>query len=76
MKEENTILATIREWLERYQQAESLFPSTSKTTISQKDIIEIREEVEVEAEALKLRKKWNLGLAPIESMVALLVNAD
>lgn len=72
VKEQNSIMATIREWLERYQQAENLFPTTNKPTISQKDITEIREEADVENEALKLRKKWNLGLAPIESMVALL----
>jgi hypothetical protein len=72
VKEQNTIMATIREWLERYQQVEARFPLTNKTAISQKDIVEIFEEAEVETEAIKLREKWKLGLAPIESMVALL----
>lgn len=72
VREQNTILATIREWLERYYQAENLFPTTCSATISQTNMINITKESEVEAVALKFRKAWNLGLAPIESMVSLL----
>lgn len=70
--EQNAILASITEWLERYQQAESLFSLANKAEISNNNMIEIQKEVEVETAALKLRERWNLGLAPIESMVSLL----
>lgn|GEM_PF-4063391 len=72
-KEQNEILAAIKDWLERYHQAETLFPSIAQAeTLSEKAMIEVQDETEVEQIALDLRGKWNLGLAPIENMVSLL----
>lgn len=73
VKEQNEILAAIKDWLERYHQAENLFPSIAQgETLSEKAMIKVQDETDVEKIALDLREKWNLGLAPIENMVSLL----
>lgn len=70
VKEQNSLIAGIRDWLERYKQTEALFADKisfglpAPTTVSNLD--------EIEKIAVDLRRKWQLGLAPIENMTSLL----
>ncbi len=71
-KQERAIIAQIQEWLERYLDGESLFggppefelPSTLDRRATSLDT--------AERVAIDLRQGWNLGLAPIESLMEVL----
>jgi len=71
-KQEYAIMGQIQEWLERYLDIESFFggppdfdlPADLNRCVASLD--------EVELVALNLRRGWDLGLAPIESLVEVL----
>jgi Zn-dependent peptidase ImmA (M78 family)/DNA-binding XRE family transcriptional regulator len=71
-KQEQAIMGQIQEWLERYLDIESFFggppdlhlPVTLNRRAASMD--------KVEDVALNLRRHWDLGLAPIESLVEVL----
>ena len=70
IKEQNSLIAGIRDWLERYKQVEALFPDQISFALPEaKAVSEIKE---IENIAANLRYKWQLGLAPIENMTSLL----
>ncbi|HOY65239.1 MAG TPA: XRE family transcriptional regulator [Candidatus Ozemobacteraceae bacterium] len=72
-KEQRSIIGRIHDWLERYEQIESLFPHRIEDTFLASDNQRnVSSADEVEAIAMELRNAWNLGLAPIENMTALL----
>ncbi|MBA2393623.1 MAG: ImmA/IrrE family metallo-endopeptidase [Ktedonobacteraceae bacterium] len=65
--EDASILERIQEWLERYLDIESLLNRASTFTLPPPQRIEIMEEIE--SAALALRKQWCLGLDPIENLM-------
>ena len=66
IKQQNTLQARIQDWLERYEQAEALFPKEQpKISPLFENPAEITSDEEIEALALKVRKTWGLGTAPI-----------
>lgn len=70
-KEQRSIIGRIQDWLERYAQVENLFPHRSEDPFLAAPKRKASGD-EVEDVAMDLRNKWNLGLAPIENMTALL----
>lgn len=69
IKEQTTLQAKIQDWLERYEQAEALFPKERpKVSPLFETPAEIGSDEEIEALALKVRKAWELGTAPIPPM--------
>jgi Zn-dependent peptidase ImmA (M78 family)/DNA-binding XRE family transcriptional regulator len=65
VKDETAVMACIEESLEPYLEVESLFPD-EQTSFKAKYSVSTVEDAEDAAK--KLRRKWNLGLAPIESL--------
>lgn len=71
-KKEYAILGQIQEWLERYLDVESLFgesPHFDLPADLERRVVSLEQ---VEQVALDLRRAWDLGLAPIESLVEVL----
>ncbi|MGD9101285.1 MAG: helix-turn-helix transcriptional regulator, partial [Anaerolineae bacterium] len=71
-KKEYAILGQIQEWLERYLDVESLFgesPRFDLPTNLERRVVSLEQ---VEQVVLDLRRAWDLGLAPIESLVEVL----
>ena len=70
VKEQESIQGRIQDWVERYLEVESIFPDEQHAAnlllrkVSSLD--------EVEAVALELRDRWNLGYDPIENLAQLL----
>ena len=73
-KQEQAIIASVQEWLERYLEVESLFPSEAQPRFELPSTVnpKVNSLDDVEEVAKDLRRTWDLGLAPIESMVELL----
>jgi Zn-dependent peptidase ImmA (M78 family)/DNA-binding XRE family transcriptional regulator len=71
-KQEQAIIAQIQEWLERYLDAESFFGGPPEFELPSDLDRRVTSLDEVERVAIQLREGWNLGLAPIESMVEVL----
>jgi Zn-dependent peptidase ImmA (M78 family)/DNA-binding XRE family transcriptional regulator len=71
-KKEYAILGQIQEWLERYLDAESLFGETPSIDLPDDLDRRVASVDEVERVALELREAWDLGLAPIESLMEVL----
>jgi len=73
-KQEQAILAHVQEWLERYLETESLFPSDEMPHFALPDGMSHQMSSLEEAEdvALALREEWGLGKVPLESLVDLL----
>jgi Zn-dependent peptidase ImmA (M78 family)/DNA-binding XRE family transcriptional regulator len=73
-KQEQVVLAQVREWLERYLEIESFFDLDAVPRFSLPDEAERRVASlqNVEDVAIALRTAWGWGLDPIESMVELL----
>ncbi|KAF1081899.1 MAG: hypothetical protein GQF41_1539 [Candidatus Rifleibacterium amylolyticum] len=70
VKEQNSLVAEMQDWLERYKQVESLFNEHMSVVLPR---IEPAATVDqIEQIAVNLRQEWNLGQAPIESMTSLL----
>jgi len=73
IKEENALLASIQDWLERYLEIERILQlEVPKFTYPEGFPYRVVTEEDVEAAALALREAWKLGLDPIENMVQLL----
>jgi Zn-dependent peptidase ImmA (M78 family)/DNA-binding XRE family transcriptional regulator len=73
-KQEQVVLAQVREWLERYLETESFFDLEGIPKFSLPDAAErlVASLEDVEDVAIALREEWGLGLDPVESMVELL----
>jgi len=71
-KQERTIVAQIQEWLERYLDVESFFGGPPDFEFPPDLDCRVASADEVERVAIELRQGWNLGLAPIESLVEVL----
>ena len=71
-KEEQQIKASVMEWLERYQQVEDILGIENQNGCDFKYKISNFEDVE--NAAADIRDKWNLGKAPIKSMMDLFEN--
>jgi Zn-dependent peptidase ImmA (M78 family)/transcriptional regulator with XRE-family HTH domain len=71
-KQEQAIIAQIQEWLERYLDVESFFDGPPEFELPPDLDRRVTSLDEVERVAIELREGWNLGLAPIESLVEVL----
>ena len=72
-KEANTLLASIRDWLERYLEIENILHlGVPKFIYPERFPYEITDGKDIEAAVLALREAWQLGLDPIENVVQLL----
>jgi Zn-dependent peptidase ImmA (M78 family) len=73
-KQEQAIQAHIQEWLERYLEIESFFPSEEMPRFAHPEGLVWQEGSleDVERVALELRQEWKLGVDPIDSLVELL----
>ncbi len=71
-KQELAIMGQIQEWLERYLDVESLFGGPPEFDLPAGLDRRVASMDEVEHVALNLRQEWDLGLAPIESLVEVL----
>lgn len=69
IKEERALISRIEEWLERYVEAEDLFPQSRPSLRFQQSVTSIEE---VEQVANEIRKLWELGQAPIENLTQVL----
>ncbi len=71
---EESIIARVQDWLERYAEVESLFPSDEHPvfTLPRGWPRRIRSLDEVERAVVDLRLTWNLGLGPIENLAEVL----
>jgi len=69
-KDEQFILAQIRDWLERYLEIETFYDLDESYRMPEKHRI-LRKE-ELETAAIYLREQWSLGLAPIENLIEIL----
>lgn len=71
-REEAALLAQVQAWLERYLDIEGLLRCEVRFEFPKGFPFRIASLKEVEGAALKLRKAWELGLDPIESLVDVL----
>jgi Zn-dependent peptidase ImmA (M78 family)/transcriptional regulator with XRE-family HTH domain len=71
-KKEYAILGQIQEWLERYLDAESLFVETPSFDFPDALNPRVASVDDAERVAQGLRQAWDLGLAPIESLMEIL----
>jgi Zn-dependent peptidase ImmA (M78 family)/transcriptional regulator with XRE-family HTH domain len=71
-KQEQAIAAQIQEWLERYLDVESFFGGPPEFELPSDVNCRVASLDEVERVAIELRQGWDLGLAPIESLVEVL----
>jgi Zn-dependent peptidase ImmA (M78 family)/DNA-binding XRE family transcriptional regulator len=71
-KQEQAITAQIQEWLERYLDVESFFGGPPEFELPPDLDRRVTSLDEVERVAIELREGWDLGLAPIESLVEVL----
>ena len=67
LRDERSIIAQIRDWLERYLEIENLYDLDESYSLPEKYKI-LREE-DLEKAAIQLREKWSLGTAPIENLI-------
>ena len=72
-RQEDSIKEQVREFLERYIEVENLLNIRVRFNNPVKDI-KIAEVEEVEAAALKIIDKWNLGFDPIPNVIEMLEN--
>lgn len=70
IKEQHSLIAGIKDWLERYKQIESLFPDKIDFELPEAQCF--TEAAQIETIAKSLRQKWQLGNAPIENLTSLL----
>jgi transcriptional regulator with XRE-family HTH domain len=73
-KQEDAIMGQIQDWLERYREVEALFPNGATRPFSVPENVERHASSAEDIEHLtqELRENWELGLAPIEDLTALL----
>ena len=71
-KQEYAIIGRVQDWLERYLEVESLFGEPLRFTLPSDFDRRVATLDDVEKVALALRRQWNLGLGPIESLVEVL----
>ncbi len=71
-KQERSIHARVKDWLERYVEVESLFREPLSFDLPRGLPKEIKAPEETEETALTLRRAWNLGEDPIVSLVEIL----
>lgn len=71
-KKEYAILGQIQEWLERYLDVENFFGGSPEFDLPAGLDRRVASTDEIERVALNLRQEWDLGLAPIESLVEVL----
>jgi Zn-dependent peptidase ImmA (M78 family)/transcriptional regulator with XRE-family HTH domain len=71
-KQEQAIMAQIQEWLERYLAVESFFGGPTPFNLPAAMGRRMASLDDVEHIAVDLRREWNLGLAPIESVMEVL----
>ena len=71
-KQEYAIIGRVQDWLERYLEVESLFGEPLRFTLPPDFDRRVATLDDVEKVALALRRQWNLGLGPIESLVEVL----
>jgi len=75
-KIQEQIIYQIIEWLERYIEVEAYFPDKNiKYTFPYKEW-RVNNIADVENIAIELRKKWNLGLGPLPSIIELLEDKE
>lgn len=76
-REENRVIEEIRDWLERYIEAEALSPAGDQPRFEYPDGFPrtVRSFDEVEEAAIDLRHAWDVGLDPIEDLTSLLEDA-
>lgn len=69
-KEEYQIIEEIRDWLERYLEAEKLCPVGGEASFDYPPAFprKVQSFDEVEAAAIALRKAWDIGLDPMEDL--------
>ncbi|GAG55122.1 unnamed protein product, partial [marine sediment metagenome] len=70
LRDEQSIIAQIRDWLERYLETENLYDLDESYSLPEKHKI-LREE-DLEKAAVQLREKWSLGMAPVENLIEIL----
>ncbi len=71
-KDQKVIQARVQEWLDRYLEIESIFPSDLNGFALPTNINRYPESLDdVERIAISLRKEWGMGLGPIENMIDL-----
>ncbi|MCX6055952.1 MAG: XRE family transcriptional regulator [Chloroflexi bacterium] len=70
IKEQDSIQIRIQDWVERYIEAENLFPEERYTGTLPSCKVNILDEVE--ETALELHNHWSLGVDPIENLVQVL----
>jgi Zn-dependent peptidase ImmA (M78 family)/DNA-binding XRE family transcriptional regulator len=70
-KNEEKIIQKTHDWVERYLQVESLFNDTKKYSPAEYRF-KIAKIEDAEDAAINLRKKWNLGLDPIDNLMEIL----
>jgi Zn-dependent peptidase ImmA (M78 family)/DNA-binding XRE family transcriptional regulator len=71
-KEENAVLGSMKEWLERYLDVEDLFPNGQGRPFQLPEIdVHVKKLEDAEAIAEELRKAWDLGLDPIVNLMEL-----
>ncbi len=71
-KQEDAIIGQVQDWLERYLEVESLFGEPLRFTLPSDLDRRVVSLDDVEEVVLALRRQWNLGLGPIESLVEVL----
>ncbi len=73
-KEENAVLGSMKEWLERYLDAEELFPNAQGCSFQLPPVVDPHVKVLEDAETIaeELRKAWDLGSDPIDNLMELL----
>jgi len=69
---EYAIVGQVQEWLERYLEVESLFGEPHRFALPRDLERRVASLDDVERVALALRRRWDLGLGPIESLVEVL----
>lgn len=71
-KEENAVLGSMKEWLERYLDVEDLFPNGQGCSFQLPEIdVHVKKLEDVETIAEELRKAWDLGFDPIVNLMEL-----
>lgn len=76
-REQNRIVEDIRDWLERYIEAEALSPAGDQLRFQYPDVFPrtVRSFDDVEKAAIDLRHEWDIGLDPLEDLTSRLEGA-
>lgn len=71
IKEEEALIERVRDYVERYMELEEIL-NVQSAFVNPLEGFEIRDKIDIEKAAMKLRKEWNLGENPIPNISEML----